>query len=112
LQAAIADILFDRTRNALQGLEAENVSVTSLVAAGGVAANQVIRARLAQLAGAQNLRFAAPPPALCTDNGVMVAWAGLEHLKLGQRDGFDTAARPRWPLDPHHAGKSIGKSGA
>ena len=97
LQAAIADILADRTKNALAALEGE--PVTALVVAGGVAANKAVRARLTEIAAAQGLRFVAPPPALCTDNGVMVAWAGLERLRLGLKDGLDTASRPRWPLD-------------
>jgi N6-L-threonylcarbamoyladenine synthase len=37
---------------------------------------------------------------LCTDNGAMIAWAGLERLRLGLVDGLDFAPRPRWPLDP------------
>jgi len=46
------------------------------------------------------LRFVAPPLVLCTDNGAMIAWAGVERLALGLTDGLDVAARPRWPLDP------------
>jgi N6-L-threonylcarbamoyladenine synthase len=100
LQAAIADILFDRTKNALEILARENMKVTALVAAGGVAANGAIREKLTRLAGEDyGLPFVAPPPALCTDNGVMVAWAGLERLRLGFTDSLDIAARPRWPLD-------------
>jgi N6-L-threonylcarbamoyladenine synthase len=41
----------------------------------------------------------APPPALCTDNAAMIAWAGVERLRLGLTDGLDFAARPRWPLE-------------
>jgi N6-L-threonylcarbamoyladenine synthase len=43
-------------------------------------------------------RFAAPPLKYCTDNAVMVAWAGLERLRLGLVDGMNVAPRPRWPL--------------
>ena len=46
---------------------------------------------------------AAPPPRLCTDNGAMIAWAGLERLAAGDVDGLDFAPRPRWPLDPDAA---------
>ncbi|HEU0118066.1 MAG TPA: tRNA (adenosine(37)-N6)-threonylcarbamoyltransferase complex transferase subunit TsaD, partial [Alphaproteobacteria bacterium] len=98
-QAAITDILYDRTRNAFAQLHDDNQHVTALVVAGGVAANQSIRTRLTALAAQNHVPFVAPPIELCTDNGVMVAWAGLEHLRLGHKDGLDTAARPRWPLD-------------
>jgi N6-L-threonylcarbamoyladenine synthase len=42
----------------------------------------------------------APPLNLCTDNGAMIAWAGIERLRRGQVDDLDVPARPRWPLDP------------
>jgi N6-L-threonylcarbamoyladenine synthase len=99
LQAAIADILADRTRNALARLEEEGQNITALAVAGGVAANQAIRDRLVALAAKHGLEFVAPPLALCTDNGAMVAWAGLERLRLGLTDSLATASRPRWPLD-------------
>jgi N6-L-threonylcarbamoyladenine synthase len=41
----------------------------------------------------------APPVKLCTDNGAMIAWAGIERLRLGRTDALDFAPRPRWPLD-------------
>jgi N6-L-threonylcarbamoyladenine synthase len=37
---------------------------------------------------------------LCTDNGAMIAWAGLERLATGDVDDLHAPARPRWPLDP------------
>ncbi|HGG65600.1 MAG TPA: tRNA (adenosine(37)-N6)-threonylcarbamoyltransferase complex transferase subunit TsaD, partial [Rhodobacteraceae bacterium] len=40
-----------------------------------------------------------PPLALCTDNAAMIAWAGLEQFRAGQRDDLTLSARPRWPLD-------------
>ena len=70
-----------------------------LVVAGGVAANGPIRAALAQAADANGYRLLAPPPRLCTDNAVMVAWAGIERLRLGSVNRLDFAPRPRWPLD-------------
>ncbi len=73
-------------------------SATALVVAGGVAANQAMRAALEALAAEFGLPFVAPPLALCTDNAAMIAWAGVE--RLGQSDPLDFAARPRWPLDP------------
>jgi N6-L-threonylcarbamoyladenine synthase len=64
-----------------------------------VAANQAIRTALARAAATQGFRLLAPPIRLCTDNAVMVAWAGLERLRLGLVDGIDFAPRPRWPLE-------------
>ena len=53
------------------------------------------------------LAFVAPPPALCTDNGAMIAWAGLERLRLGLADRLDAPVRPRWPLDPAAQGTKL-----
>jgi N6-L-threonylcarbamoyladenine synthase len=99
LQATIADSIVDRARHAFAMMAEEWQAVTAFVAAGGVASNQVLRARLTDIAAEHKVAFAAPPPKLCTDNGVMVAWAGLERLRLGLTDGLDARARPRWPLD-------------
>jgi N6-L-threonylcarbamoyladenine synthase len=99
-QAAAGDILADRTRRALALFRAERPRAATLVVAGGVAANADLRARLAGLAAEQGYRLIIPPPALCTDNGVMIAWAGLERLALGLIDDLRAPARARWPLDP------------
>jgi N6-L-threonylcarbamoyladenine synthase len=58
-----------------------------------------LRERLGGAAEASGFRLVAPPLNLCTDNGAMVAWAGLERLRLGMADGLDAAPRARWPLD-------------
>jgi N6-L-threonylcarbamoyladenine synthase len=99
IELAICDALVDRTAVALRRFRAEHPNGTSLVAAGGVAANARLRAQLAALAGDAGLAFVAPPPALCTDNGAMIAWAGIERLRLGCSDPLDAPVRPRWPLD-------------
>lgn len=93
-QSAMADTLAEKSRRALA---AHPVPV--LAVAGGVAANGAIRAALERVARDAGVRFLAPPLALCTDNGAMIAWAGAERFALGHRDGLDLAARPRWPLD-------------
>ncbi len=93
-QQAAIDCVIDRTRIALKSTS----GVSALVVAGGVAANQAMRAALEALAGEFDLPFVAPPLALCTDNAAMIAWVGVE--RLGQSDPLDFAARPRWPLDP------------
>ena len=72
---------------------------STLVVAGGVAANSYLRARLEKTATEHGARLVAPPIKLCTDNGAMIAWAGLERLRLGMTDALDFRPRPRWPLD-------------
>ena len=99
VEMAICDCLIDRTANAVRWFRSHYPHGTSLVAAGGVAANRRLRGRLSALAEHAGLRFVAPPPSLCTDNAAMVAWAGIERLRLRLVDGFDAPVRPRWPLD-------------
>mmetsp|Transcript_24657 Transcript_24657/g.39600 ORF Transcript_24657/g.39600 Transcript_24657/m.39600 type:complete len:699 (+) Transcript_24657:42-2138(+) len=82
-----------------------------LIVAGGVAANQVVRAGLREVAENAGLEMRCPPPRLCVDNGVMVAWAGIERLRLGlfevppSESGVEHAVeiRPRWPLGERDA---------
>ena len=95
-QQAACDCLTDRTARAIAAFP----EATALVVAGGVAANQAIRATLAGLAATHGLPFVAPQMWLCTDNGAMIAWAGLERLAIGDVDDLHAPARPRWPLDP------------
>ncbi|HUZ72888.1 MAG TPA: tRNA (adenosine(37)-N6)-threonylcarbamoyltransferase complex transferase subunit TsaD [Stellaceae bacterium] len=99
-QAAIVDCLIDRTAHAIVLSRTGAVRPRTLVAAGGVAANRALRRALETLAAESGLDFVAPPPVLCTDNGAMIAWAGIERLRLGLTDALDFAPRPRWPLDP------------
>jgi N6-L-threonylcarbamoyladenine synthase len=98
-QAAVGDILAERCGKALAVFQADYGAAGPLVVAGGVAANRSLRARLESVAAAAGSRLVAPPPALCTDNAAMIAWAGVERLALGLTDPLDFAARPRWPLE-------------
>jgi N6-L-threonylcarbamoyladenine synthase len=98
-QQAVADVLADRTRNAIERFQKDFPDGKALVVAGGVAANTVLRDALEATAQQNGLEFVAPPLDLCTDNAAMVAWAGIERLRLGLTDGLDASARPRWPLD-------------
>ncbi len=100
-QRAAIDCLVDRTGNALNmpGQPAH----TALVAAGGVAANQAVRARLADIAKQHGLPFVVPPARLCGDNAAMIAWAAAEHFAddggAGTPDALAAPALARWPLD-------------
>jgi N6-L-threonylcarbamoyladenine synthase len=98
VELAICDSLADRTGNAVRWFRRHHPEGRTLVAAGGVAANRMLRERLAVLAADSGLDFVAPPPALCTDNGAMIAWTGIERLRLDLIDGLDAPVRPRWPL--------------
>lgn len=102
-QAAVGDSVADRVETAMALAEHDlrDVSARVLVVAGGVAANQALRAKLEQLCARNGYRMLAPPLGLCTDNGAMIAWAGAERLVRGMTDPLDAPARPRWPLDPN-----------
>ena len=98
-QAAVTEVLAEKSRRAL-GVAGP---ITAFAVAGGVAANGAIRRGLEGAAREAGLSFVAPPLALCTDNGAMIAWAGIEALRNGRRDDLTLAARPRWPLDDRAA---------
>ncbi|MGA1269901.1 MAG: tRNA (adenosine(37)-N6)-threonylcarbamoyltransferase complex transferase subunit TsaD [Gemmobacter sp.] len=103
-QAAVADVLAARTARAIAACRDARVPVEVLAVAGGVAANATIRAGLRAAAEAAGLAFVAPPLRLCTDNGAVIAWTGIERLRAGAVDAADLVARPRWPLDTEQAG--------
>jgi len=104
-QAAVVDVMRDRLQNALNWAALEVPDLRHVVVAGGVAANEALRAGLQEAAGAAGLQMLAPPIELCTDNAAMIAWAGLERFRLGLTDDLGAEARPRWPLDPDAAPK-------
>ncbi|MGH1355110.1 MAG: tRNA (adenosine(37)-N6)-threonylcarbamoyltransferase complex transferase subunit TsaD [Thalassovita sp.] len=98
-QAAVCDVLAEKTRRALVEYMALNPAAPTLAVAGGVAANKAIRAALETVCETNNVAFTAPPLALCTDNAAMIAYAGAERFMAGQTDDMTLVARPRWPLD-------------
>jgi N6-L-threonylcarbamoyladenine synthase len=108
-QAAVTDIIVIKARIAIDHFRiATGVATPTLVVAGGVAANKAIRSALQEAAASTGARLVVPPMALCTDNGAMIAWAGLERLAAGEITGIgdrDSPARARWPLDQSAAPK-------
>jgi N6-L-threonylcarbamoyladenine synthase len=97
-QAAVAEVLAEKTRRAVSTFRDQYTDSSSFAVAGGVAANEALRARLNAIAESAGMSLSAPPLRLCTDNGAMIAWAGLERLEAGLIDQ-DVTPRPRWPLD-------------
>jgi len=89
----------DRLRVGLKLFQERFGVPQALVAAGGVAANQAIRGALEDVAAQAETTLIIPPPALCTDNGAMIAWAGAERMAIGLTDTMDTPPRARWLLD-------------
>ena len=109
-QASIVDIVIDRTRAALRVSREDGATPTALVVAGGVASNGAIRRALGRFCGESGLHLVTPPPELCTDNGAMIAWVGIERMELGLTDPMDAPARPRWPLDARPEARHHGKA--
>jgi N6-L-threonylcarbamoyladenine synthase len=98
-QAAVLDSTADRLSVGLKLFREQFGAPRALVAAGGVAANQAIRGALHDVARKAGTQLIMPPPALCTDNGAMIAWAGAERLALGMTDTMEAQPRARWLLD-------------
>ena len=92
-QEALVDTLVKKSVKALK-----QTGLKTLVIAGGVSANKRLRERLeADLAKIKaTVHYA--EPALCTDNGAMIAFAGYQRLKAGQQDGLSVTTTPRWPM--------------
>ena len=97
-QASVVDCIINRLNNAMFDIRVKDASPKYLVVAGGVAKNSAIRSAMERFAKKQNMVFAAPPMNLCTDNGAMIAWAGLENFAIGNIVTEPIAPRPRWPL--------------
>ena len=97
-QASVVDCIINRLNNAMNDERVRNASPKTLVVAGGVAKNSAIRNAMEQLANSHKMNFAAPPMSLCTDNGAMIAWAGIENYCIGNTVHEPIAPRPRWPL--------------
>ena len=97
-QAAVVDCIINRLENAFGDARVITANPRTLVVAGGVAKNSAVRSAMEKLATKHDVTFAAPPMNLCTDNGAMIAWAGIENYRLGRVVTTPIAPRPRWPL--------------
>ena len=93
-QEAVVDTLIIKCKRALSQTHSKK-----LVVAGGVGANMRLRGELNKLASQLDIAVFFPPLAYCTDNGAMVAYAGIQHLIKGARDeDTSISVKPRWPL--------------
>ena len=100
-QETVNKIIFKKTQNAIKEYRkiikpSKNLKV---VVAGGVAANKSIRHSLGQLAEIESCEFLFPSMKYCTDNGAMIALAGIERFERKKFNKLDFKPRPRWPLD-------------
>ncbi|MDG1731783.1 MAG: tRNA (adenosine(37)-N6)-threonylcarbamoyltransferase complex transferase subunit TsaD, partial [Thalassotalea sp.] len=93
-QDAVIDTLAIKCRRAL-----EQCGLNRLVIAGGVSANTELRAKLAAVMKKLNGEVFYPRPEFCTDNGAMIAYAGMQRLKSGVTSDLTFKANPRWSLD-------------
>jgi N6-L-threonylcarbamoyladenine synthase len=109
-QKAATDCLLHKLKKAINIFKQQHPEGKHIVVAGGVAANTYLRSQIDNLAQSEDLIFAAPPIKLCTDNGVMIAWAGVERALKGLYNDLDFKPRPRWPLD-ENAPKAAGAGG-
>ena len=95
-QKVTCEIILNRLQNTLTNYPLPSIS--KLVIAGGVAANRYIFSNLQNWAKIHKLEVITPPVSLCTDNAVMVAWVGVEKLKLGMKDNLNFKPKARWEL--------------
>jgi N6-L-threonylcarbamoyladenine synthase len=93
-QAAVVETLVAKCARAM-----EHIGRQRLVIAGGVGANRSLREQLAAWGVARGVAVHYPRPALCTDNGAMIAYAGAARLNSDGPRRLSIVARPRWPLD-------------
>ncbi|WP_278404378.1 tRNA (adenosine(37)-N6)-threonylcarbamoyltransferase complex transferase subunit TsaD [Pseudoalteromonas ruthenica] len=93
-QTAVIDTLAIKCKRALK-----QTGIKRLVIAGGVSANTYLREQLAKVMQGMQGEVYYPRPAFCTDNGAMIAYAGMQRLKAGQTGYVSTQVMPRWPID-------------
>ncbi len=97
-QSAVCDCIIDRLEHAFKTPIIQKSKPEAIVVAGGVAKNLAIRSAMETLANKIGIKFYAPALNLCTDNGAMIAWAGIENFKENRFVKKPIKPRPRWPL--------------
>ena len=98
-QKTINEILYEKTKKAMEEFSRNKKKEKTFVIAGGVASNLSIRKNLINLANEKNFIPVFPSLDLCSDNAAMIAWAGIERYKFNLIDDLDFPSKARWPLD-------------
>lgn len=100
LQSILAETLSFRAGQAMEKFKTlyPDKQNPTLIVCGGVSANKAIRTALDKKSVECGFELSAPPMEYCTDNGAMIAWAGVELLQAGRTAPLNFKARPRWPL--------------
>ncbi|CCQ09483.1 YgjD/Kae1/Qri7 family, required for threonylcarbamoyladenosine (t(6)A) formation in tRNA [Pseudoalteromonas luteoviolacea B = ATCC 29581] len=93
-QSAVIDTLAIKCKRALK-----HTGINRLVIAGGVSANRALRTKLERVMVGMKGKVYYPRTEFCTDNGAMIAYAGLQRLKAGQFAAMDMKTKARWPID-------------
>ncbi|MCL2567767.1 MAG: tRNA (adenosine(37)-N6)-threonylcarbamoyltransferase complex transferase subunit TsaD [Alphaproteobacteria bacterium] len=99
LQHTIVKILLNRTQNAINMFEKDYGRLNQMVISGGVSANLKIRAALGDFLKTKNISLVCPPLNLCTDNGLMIAWAGYLMARENLFNSLDFPIKVRWSLE-------------
>jgi N6-L-threonylcarbamoyladenine synthase len=97
---SVAQTLKIKVERALERTREQAGGVRSLIVAGGVAANSVVRRTMSEVASDAGLRLTLPDLSLCTDNGAMIAYAGWLLARAGCRHDLDLEAIPRGRVIP------------
>ncbi|TMP29603.1 tRNA (adenosine(37)-N6)-threonylcarbamoyltransferase complex transferase subunit TsaD [Pseudoalteromonas rubra] len=93
-QTAVVDTLAIKCKRALK-----ETGIKRLIIAGGVSANTELRTKLERMMQGMKGKVYYPRTEFCTDNGAMIAYAGMQRLKAGQTAELSMKTQPRWPLD-------------
>ena len=96
-QSAICDIIEKKMKQAIKKIK--NLNIKNMVTSGGVARNSAIRKILNNIAEKNDMKLFLADPQYCSDNGVMIAFAGEQNFLHGKQSNFSITPRPRWPLE-------------
>lgn len=98
-QQTVVDVFKYKIKSAIKFAKKQGINISSIVIAGGVASNTSVRTAIKEISIQNNLPFFSPPVHLCTDNAAMIAWLGVEKLKMNETSSLDFSPRPKWPFE-------------